>query len=178
VAAEILIASVVAAAVALMGSVMVTAWGTRQALAAARAEATRERTLQLLRLLAPGAVATADDPRALLAWQPIVALARKLFPEESRLIDDAAGGKFPFTADYLQAAHARWTADWLAWEGAHDTEYKLRAAALEDELGPACMTPLGRARLDALYREKLERYQRRYEDYTRVSKALQAFTRQ
>jgi hypothetical protein len=33
-----------------------------------------------------------------------------------------------------------------------------------------------RARLDAVEREKLETYQRRYEEYVRVAKALQALS--
>jgi hypothetical protein len=100
--------------------------------------------------------------------------ARRLFPAEFAAIDAAAGGTFPFTNDQLQAAHARWSADWLAWEGAHDAEYKLRAAAAHEELGERCATAYGRSRLEAIEREKLERYQQRYEEYTRVSKALQA----
>jgi hypothetical protein len=176
--AGILITSVIAAAVASIVSAVVAAWAVKRVIEAARAEASRERTLQLLRLLSPGIAAAADDPRALLAWQPLASLARKLFPDESRLLDQATGGRFPFSVEHLQAAHARWTADWLAWEGTHDAEYKVRAAALEDELGSACTTPAGRARLEALQREKLERYQRRYEDYTRVSKALQSFSRE
>ncbi len=39
--------------------------------------------------------------------------------------------RFPFGPDQIQNAHARWTADWLAWELVHDTEYKLKAAAAE-----------------------------------------------
>jgi hypothetical protein len=45
---------------------------------------------------------------------------------------------------------------------------------IEHELGERISSPLGRARLDAVEREKLERYQRRYEEYTRTSKGLQA----
>jgi hypothetical protein len=76
----------------------------------------------------------------------------------------------------VQAAHARCTADWLAWERSHDAEYKLRAAALEQALAAASESekPLARARLDAIEREKLERYQQRYEEYIRTAKALQA----
>jgi hypothetical protein len=36
---------------------------------------------------------------------------------------------------------------------------------------------LARARLDAVEREKLELYQRRYEEYVRVSKALQSLSK-
>jgi hypothetical protein len=86
------------------------------------------------------------------------------------------GSAFPFGAERLQAAHARWTAEWLAWERTHDGDYKRKAAAAEQELalssGSAAIE--ARARLDDLEREKLELYQRRYEEYVRVSKALQA----
>ena len=39
-------------------------------------------------------------------------------------------------------------------------------------MGANLATPYGRARLEAVEREKLDRYQQRYEEYTRVSKAL------
>ena len=133
-----------------------------------------ELTAEILALFAPGIEAAIRDPRALLAWQPLALTARRLFPAEFAAIDAAAGGTFPFTNEQLQAAHARWSADWLAWEGAHDAEYKLRAAAAYDELGERAATAYGRSRLEAIEREKLERYQQRYEEYTRVSKALQA----
>jgi hypothetical protein len=58
------------------------------------------------------------------------------------------------------------------WEASHDTEYKLKAATAEEELRASPGSPVLRARLDSVEREKLERYQRRYEEYTRVSKAL------
>ena len=48
----------------------------------------------------------------------------------------------------------------------------LKSASIEEELGPRINSPYGRTRLEAVEREKLERYQRRYEEYTRVSKAL------
>ncbi len=86
------------------------------------------------------------------------------------------GIAFPFGSERIQAAHAQWTADWLAWERTHDAEYKLKAAAVEEELARSEGSPLVRARLDAIEREKLERYQRRYEEYVRIGKALQALT--
>ena len=81
---------------------------------------------------------------------------------------------FPFSEDALQAAHAQWTADWLAWEGAHDAEYKLKAAEVEHELAASGGAPFIRAKLDAVEREKLDRYQRRYQEYVQVAKALQS----
>jgi hypothetical protein len=81
---------------------------------------------------------------------------------------------FPFPADQVQAAHARWTTDWLAWERAHDAEYKDRAAVAERALAASGGAPAERATLDAIEREKLDRYQRRYQEYVQIGKALQA----
>jgi hypothetical protein len=132
-----------------------------------------DRVAKLLGIFAPAATA-GDDPRSVLAWQPFVTLARQLFPSEFAAIDRAKGATFPFTGEQIQSAHARWTTEWLAWERAHDAEYKVRAAAVEHEMGANLGTPYGRARLEAVEREKLDRYQQRYEEYTRVSKALKA----
>jgi hypothetical protein len=134
----------------------------------------RSETAELMALFAQGIVAAADDPRALLAWQPLAITARKLFPTSFAALDQASGAPFPFTIQQIQAAHARWTTEWLAWERTHDVEYKLKAAAAEHEIGDAANTSYGRARLAAIEGEKLDRYQRRYEEYTRVSRALQA----
>ena len=120
--------------------------------------------------------ADANDARTLLAWQPLAACARTLCAEEFAEIDRAQGSTFPFGAEQIDAAHAKWSADWLAWELAHDVEYKLKAALLQEELGDAKDSALGRTRLDAVEREKLATYQRRYEEYTRVSRALQSLT--
>ncbi len=77
----------------------------------------------------------------------------------------------------MKAAHARWTADWLAWERAHDAEYSLKTAQVQDEIdrvqGQA--SPLLRTRLAAVEQQKLERYQQRYEEYIKTAKALAAF---
>ncbi len=53
---------------------------------------------QLLALFAPGVAAVAEEPRALLAWQPLAVTARKIFPAEFAALDRAAGGTFPFSA--------------------------------------------------------------------------------
>lgn len=145
-----------------------------QALEARRTEGAPLQTAQLLALFARGIDQARQDPRALLAWQPLATTARKLFPAEFAAIDAAGGGTFPFTIDQIQAAHARWSADWLTWERSHDGDYKLKAATAQEELGDRAATPYGRAWLEAIEREKLERYQQRYEEYTRVSKGLQA----
>lgn len=132
------------------------------------------RTLELMAMFAPGVSAAAGDPRALLVWQPLARTARKLFPVEFATLDAAAGGPFPYTKDQIEAAHARWTADWLAWELAHDTTYKLKVAEVEHELAASGGSALSRARLDAIEGEKLDLYQRRYGEYIRVAKAIQA----
>ncbi len=151
-------------------------WASRvvaSEIAAARAEAQRERALAILSTFTPAIAAAQADPRAVLSWQPAVRAARTLFPDEFAAIDRALGAPFPYSPERLQAAHAKWTADWLAWEGAHDSEYKARAAAVEREIG-GDSSSASRARLDAIDREKLDLYQRRYEEYIRVAKALQA----
>jgi len=141
--------------------------------AAGRPGGATDRKTEMLALFASGIDAARRDPRALLTWQPLASIARKLFPAEFAEIDAAAGSPFPFTTEQIQAAHARWSAEWLTWERAHDGEYKLRAAAALEELGDRAASQYGRTRLEAIEREKLERYQQRYEEYTRVSKALQ-----
>jgi hypothetical protein len=138
----------------------------------------REATLhQLLATFAPAAAAAQQDPKHLLAWYPLAQTSRRLFPEAFKDLDAAAGGAFPFTKEQLKAAHSRWTADWLAWERAHDAEYSLKTAQVQDEIdrtqGPA--SPLLRTRLAAIEQQKLERYQQRYEEYIKTAKALAAF---
>ena len=142
----------------------------------ARREAagTGERVATLLTLFAPALAATQQDPRAFLVWQPIAKAARQLFPEEFTALDRAMGASFPFPGERIEAAHSQWTADWLAWELAHDTEYKLKAAVAEHELSEQGGSGVARAKLDAVEREKLELYQRRYTDYVKTAKALQA----
>jgi hypothetical protein len=152
------------------------AWGARLIAheLASRRGADGAQIAPLLTIFSVGITAAAEDPRALLVWQPMATAARKLFPAEFTTLDRAFGGTFPFTPEQIQTAHARWTSDWLAWEGTHDAECKLKAVAVEAELGDKTASPYGRARLEAVEREKLEQYQRRYEEYIRVSKALKA----
>jgi hypothetical protein len=163
-----LIAALIVAAAVMWAAVHVAG-----AVRAARSDPGRGRTLDLIAMFAPAVSAAASDPRALLVWQPLARTARKLFPEEFATLDAAAGGPFPFTKDQIEAAHARWTADWLAWELAHDATYKLKVAEVEHELAASGGSPLFRARLDAVEREKLDQYQRRYAEYVRVAKAIQ-----
>jgi len=145
--------------------------------AALAGDAAADRALALLQTFAPGIAASTADPRAMLTWVPLAQTARQLYPDAFALLDKAAGARFPFTSEQVLAAHARWSSDWLAWERAHDGEYKLKAAVAEAELIAAGNTPIARARLDAVEREKLELYQRRYEEYVRVSKQLQTLSK-
>jgi hypothetical protein len=141
-------------------------------------EQRHEKTIQrLLAMFGPAGVAVQQDPKQLLVWYPLAQSSRKLFPEPFADLDRAFGGRFPFTKEQLQSAHARCSSDWLAWERAHDRESSLKAAQVEDEVarGGGQATPLLRTRLAALEQEKLERYQQRYEEYIKTAKALAAF---
>lgn len=149
-------------------------WRLVTAMRLARDQEGRDRSLRLLAVFAPGVAAAAEDPRALLSWQALAVTTRSLFPGECSALDRACGARFPFSAEQIQSAHARWTAEWLAWEQTHDSEYKLKAAEIEATLRVSQAPSLDRARLEAVERQKLERYQRRYEEYVRVGKALQA----
>ena len=138
----------------------------------------REATLRhLLTTFAPAAAAAQQDPKHLLVWYPLAQSSRKLFPDAFKDLDAAAGATFPFTKEQLKAAHSRWTADWLAWERAHDAEYSLKTAQVQDEIDrvQGHASPLLRTRLAAIEQQKLERYQQRYEEYIKTAKALAAF---
>ena len=163
---QLLSAFIVAVAVAWAG------WKIATELAARRDDPAQ--TARLLTLFAPGMAAAAEDPRALLVWQPLATTARTLYPKEFAALDRASGGTFPFTVDQIEKAHSRWTADWLAWERSHDAECKAKAAVAEHELAASGGSPVMRARLESIEREKLESYQRRYEEYIRVAKSIQA----
>ena len=131
---------------------------------------------QLLATFAPAAAAVQQDPKQLLAWYPLAQSSRKLFPDAFKLLDEAASGTFPFTKEQLKAAHARCSSDWLAWERAHDAEYALKLAEVQDQIDRAQgqASPLLRTRLAAVEQQKLERYQQRYEEYIKTAKALAA----
>ena len=167
---------------ALVGSLIVAAvvWIAAQKILAdmarTRDEAARGRTLQIMALFAPAMEEARTDPRSLLVWQPLAKAARGLMPEEFASLDRTFGTTFPFSNEVIQAAHAQWSSDWLAWERAHDAEYKRRAAEVQDEIAASGATPALRAKLDIVESEKLELYQRRYVEYVRTAKALQALT--
>jgi hypothetical protein len=141
-----------------------------------KAAGRRETGERMLATFAPGIAAVHADPRALVVWYPLAETARRLHPEVFADLDRAARGRFPFTREQVQAAHAQCTADWLAWEQRHDAEYKLKAAALEPEAAREGASPgsVLRARLAEVDREKLELYQQRYAEYVRVTRALAA----
>jgi hypothetical protein len=166
----------------LIGALIVAAavWWTGQQIAgelrAARDGASRARTLALVELFAPGLAAAQHDPRTLLVWYPLAKVVRQLFPAECSALDRLSGAPFPFTPEQIESAHARWTAGWLAWERTHDADYKLKAAIAEQELAASGGSPLMRAKLDAVEREKLDLYQQHYADYVRIAKALQALS--
>ena len=136
--------------------------------------------LQLLAGLGHAVVAARSDPEALVAWAEVARAARNAFPEASARLDAAAGGRFPFSPELVEAAHARWTADWLAWERQHDVEYKERVAAAEQALDAAAADEAAalQLRLAAVNQEKLQTYQERYEHYVRVGKAIGAIGEQ
>ena len=138
----------------------------------------REAIVQhLIATFAPAAAAAQQDPKQIVVWYPLAQTSRKLFPEAFKELDTAAGGAFPFTREQLKAAHSRWTADWLAWERAHDAECSVKTAQVQDEIDRAQgqASPLLRTRLAAVEQQKLERYQQRYEEYIKTAKALAAF---
>ncbi len=167
---------IIIGALIVSAAVLAAAFRIVAAIQASRPDPTRARALELLAMFAPALGAASADPRAILVWQPLARMARELFPAEFALIDQAAGGAFPFSNDRLQSAHAQWTADWLAWERSHDSEYKLKTAIVEQEIATSGTSAVLRARLDAVESEKLDLYQRRYQEYVRVAKALQALT--
>ena len=139
-----------------------------------REDRQRDREIAIAGLFAPAIAAAQDDPRVLLTWQPLAKTLRTRFPEEFAALDAASGSTFPFNREFVSAAHSRWTADWLAWEKAHDAIYKLKALEKQQALKGDAGSDVGRAQLEAVEREKLDLYQRRYEEYVRVGKALQA----
>jgi hypothetical protein len=166
---SLLSAAIVAAAIAWAARLLAA---TVARAGAERTDARKARELALLQIFAPAIVGASSDPRVIIAWQPLARAARSLFADEFASLDTAFSGSFPLSTAQIEAAHAQWTAEWLAWERAHDAAYKLKAAELEQNAGQS--PSLQRARVESIEREKLELYQRRYEEYVRVAKALQA----
>ena len=146
----------------------------------ARREHGRQHREQLIAVLlaSVGPVIARADGRELLGWKRVARSIRELLPDTVRTIEHRTGQSFPFPREVVEDAHARWTADWLAWEREHDIRLRQRTSALEAELRASgeFVTAAGQARLAVLDDEKLQQYQRRYEEYVRVGKELAALT--
>jgi hypothetical protein len=165
-------------ALAVLVGAGVIAWAVIRAsrvttVASVDADAAKSRQLALLSAFAPAVAAAAHDPKVIATWQPVVKTAKALFPAEFAALEKASGATFPFSGDLVRQAHATWTTEWLVWERSHDAEFKRRAAAAHVDPN-APMTAATRAVLDAIENEKLELYQRRYAEYVKIAKALQA----
>ncbi len=135
----------------------------------------RERlAMDLLTRMAP--VVARAEPRELLAWRGAARAVRELYPEIVADLEQASGERFPFTPALVEGCLARWSAEWLAWERQHDTDYKVRVRTAEAELRADGRddSPEGRARLASIEDEKLQSYQQRYEEYARVARDLTA----
>jgi hypothetical protein len=148
-------------------------WRIGEELRRSRAEAEMQ---HVLKTFAPAAADVQRDPRMLIAWYPIAQTSRKLFPAAFRALDEASGGAFPFTKAVVEAAHAQCTSEWLAWERAHDADFAVKTAQVQDEIdrAPGPPSALLRTRLAAVEQQKLEQYQQRYQEYVKTAKALAA----
>ena len=164
---------IVLAAIYIGGIVAILWFTVTRELRALRRETARHAALDTF---GAAQAAVQSDPTQLVTWYPLARAARKIDPETFAALDAAAGGTFPFTREQVERAHAKVSSDWLAWEQAHDEEYRVKAAAAEQDLGRASgeAATLARARLERIQHEKIERYQQRYEAYIRTAKALQA----
>ena len=133
----------------------------------------KEQLMAVLLTASAAAIARAE-PRELLAWQSTAKTVRRLFPDVVAELESKGGESFPIPKKVAEDAHAKWTAEWLAWESHHDVEFRKRTSVLEAELkaGGHEHSPDGHARIAALEDEKLQSYQRRYEEYVQVGKGL------
>ena len=133
-----------------------------------------ESLLRLLSMFGSSLVRVQDRPQELVAWSQVASLARVLFPNEFKELDLRYGGRFPFSKAVVEDAGARWATKWLAWERAHDAEYKHKADVIEAELRRVDTREARtfEERLKLIEQEKLLSYQERYEEYVRVSKSL------
>ena len=158
--------------------VVVIGFGVLAITAAALLEMRRRRRDQILTALlstfGPAVAKVQVEPRELVAWASVAKTARALFPDAFKELDVARGARFPFPETVIDATHARWTSQWLAWECEHDLEYKQRASQVEAELERASAedTPRLHSQLASIEQEKFQRYQQRYEEYVRVGKAM------
>ena len=115
-----------------------------------------------------------NDPRVILGWANSFNTIRKLFPVTIKRIEQISGRSFPISDDFIDAAHARCTAEWLAWERKHNAEYQEKTALLEADIAATdrMADPEIRAKYARLEDEKLQSYQQRYEEYVSIGKAL------
>lgn len=134
--------------------------------------------LQLLDIFGPVVDRVRSDPHVLLTWYPVASAARQMFPDAFAAISQAGVEPFPFGETALETAHARWTTDWLEWEHRNDgnSRRNRETIGLEIERSQGAAAQAARDRLDALERDSLEQYQRKYEEYVKVSRALGALT--
>ena len=141
-----------------------------------RRDRVRQHHEQLVALLLTtvGPAIARAAPRELLGWKRVAETVRQLFPKAVATIEAQNGERFPLTSNIIESAHARWTAEWLAWERGHDAEFTHRTSALEAELeaNDERQSSVGRARLAVLEDEKLQTYQQRYEEYVRIGNGL------
>ena len=123
----------------------------------------KEQLMAVLLTASAAAIARAE-PRELLAWQSTAKTARRLFPDIVAEIESKGGESFPIPKKVVEDAHAKWTAEWLAWEHHHDADFRKRTSVLEAELqaGGQEHTPDGHARIAALEDEKLQSYHKIY----------------
>ena len=136
----------------------------------------QEHNDQLMVVLLTGAAAAVGraEPRELLAWHATADVVKRIFPEVIADIESKGGESFPIPRKVLEDTHAKWTAEWLAWERQHDADFRKRTSVLQAELEATGHehTPDGHARMAALEDEKLQSYQQRYEEYVLVGKGL------
>ena len=76
----------------------------------------------------------------------------------------------------MQAAHAQWTADWLAWERTHDAEYKLKAVRGSSTNWRRGGSPVARAQAGRHRAGEARSVSAAIPDYVQVAKALQSLS--
>tara|TARA_B100001123_G_C15325028_1_gene1029255 strand:+ start:2217 stop:2777 length:561 start_codon:yes stop_codon:yes gene_type:complete len=130
--------------------------------------------LEILRLFKTARVEGNKDPQSLVGWAQLSVISRRLFPSSFERLDQVTGGQFPFSDEFIDETHARWTSEWLSWEQRHDRDYKDRAFAIENQLKSVTdqERDLLLKRLDSVNSEKLQTYQSRYELYVKVGKSI------
>jgi len=162
----------IALAVLLVAVVLV--FGVFAVMAALRARRRDARLLSVCATFGPAIERAQSNPRVLLAWYPAACAMKRQFADAFAALSADPSKPFPWGAADIEVAHARWTATWLEWERHQDAEHRATTAGIELELDQADANaiPALKTRLERLEQKKLERYQRRYEEYVSVSRAL------